>query len=167
MNDLFYRRIKRIPLFPALSGLIFGIAAFIENLWLGVIWLTPMFIIHTTTAFFLLTDKNKDHLPPLIFAELFSASLISSVQTALFSVSKGTERSFAEVTFLYFAAYIISAVFVLLLKQLVKSDDREPLGKLQRANLKNCLKPMICLPYVFMICVIAVSVCLLMIAVSP
>lgn len=131
MNDLFYRRIKRIPLFPVMSGLIFGIAAFIENLWCGVIWLTPLFIIHTAAAFFLLTDKNKDHLLPLIFAELFSASLINSVQTAVFSVSKGTERTFAEITLLYFAAYIISAVFVLLLKRLVRSEDREPLGRLQ------------------------------------
>lgn len=131
MNDLFYRRIKRIPLFPIMSGLIFGIAAFIENLWCGVIWLTPLFIIHTAAAFFLLTDKNKDHLLSLIFAELFSASLINSVQTAVFSVSKGTERTFAEITLLYFAAYIISAVFVLLLKQLVRSEDREPLGRLQ------------------------------------
>lgn len=128
MNDLFYRRIKRIPLFPVMSGLIFGIAEFIENLWCGVIWLTPLFIIHTAAAFFLLTDKNKDHLLSLIFAELFSASLISSVQTAVFSVSKGTERSFAEVTLLYFAAYIISAAFVILLKRLVRSNDREPLS---------------------------------------
>lgn len=135
MNDLFYRRIKRIPLFPVMSGLIFGIAAFIENLWCGVIWLTPLFIIHTAAAFFLLTDKNKDHLLSLIFAELFSASLISSVQTAVFSVSKGTERSFAEVTLLYFAAYIISAAFVILLKRLVRSNDREPLGRLQMLTL--------------------------------
>lgn len=135
MNDLFYRRIKRIPLFPVMSGLIFGIAAFIENLWCGVIWLTPLFIIHTAAAFFLLTDKNKDHLLSLIFAELFSASLISSVQTAVFSVSKGTERSFAEVTLLYFAAYIISAAFVILLKRLVRSNDRDPLGRLQMLTL--------------------------------
>lgn len=131
MNDLFYRRIKRIPLFPVMSGLIFGIAAFIENIWFGSMILEPLFLLHTTAAFFLLTDKNKDHLLPLIFAELFSASLINSVQTAVFSVSKGTERTFAEITLLYFAAYIISAVFVLLLKQLVRSEDREPLGRLQ------------------------------------
>jgi signal transduction histidine kinase len=135
MNDLFYRKIKRIPLFPILSGLIFGIAAFIENLWLGVIWFTPLFIIHTAAAFFLLTDKNKDHLLSLIFAELFSASLISSVQTAVFSVSEGTERTFAELNLLYFAAYIISMVFVLLLKRLVRSEDREPLGRLQMLTL--------------------------------
>lgn len=131
MNDLFYRRIKRIPLFPVMSGLIFGIAAFIENIWFGSMILEPLFLLHTTAAFFLLADKNKDHLLPLIFAELFSASLINSVQTAVFSVSKGTERTFAEITLLYFAAYIISAVFVLLLKQLVRSEDREPLGRLQ------------------------------------
>ena len=62
MNDLFYRRIKRIPLFPIMSGLIFGIAAFMENLWCGVIWLTPLFIIHTAAAFFVLTKKSRDHL---------------------------------------------------------------------------------------------------------
>lgn len=135
MNDLFYRRIKRIPLLPIMSGLIFGIAAFIENLWCGVIWFTPLFIIHTVAAFFLLTDKNKDHLLSLIFAELFSASLISSVQTAVFSVSMGTERTFAELNLLYFAAYIISAAFVLLLKRLVRSNDREPLGRLQMLTL--------------------------------
>lgn len=128
MNDLFYRRIKRISFLPIMSGLIFGIAAFIENLWCGVIWLTPLFIIHTAAAFFLLTDKNKDHLLSLIFAELFSASLISSVQTAVFSVSMGTERTFAELNLLYFAAYIISAAFVLLLKWLVRSNDRESLS---------------------------------------
>lgn len=135
MNDLFYRKIKCPVFFPVISGLLFGAAAFIENLWCGVIWLTPLFIIHTAAAFFLLTDKNKDHLLSLIFAELFSASLISSVQTAVFSVSKGTERSFAEVTLLYFAAYIISAAFVILLKRLVRSNDREPLGRLQMLTL--------------------------------
>lgn len=131
MNDLFYRRIKRKPLFPVLSGIIFGVAVFIENNWLGIIWLTPLFIIHTAVAFFILTDKSRDHLLALLFAELFSASLISSVQTAIFSVSKGTERTTMEVTLLYLAAYIISAVFIILLKRLVRSDDREPLGRLQ------------------------------------
>ena len=135
MNDLFYRKIKRIPLFPILSGLVFDVAAFIESLWLGVIWLTPLFIAYTAAAFFLLTEKNKDHLLSLLFAELFSTSLISSVQTAIFSISEGTKRTFVELNLLYFAAYIISAVFVLLLKRLVRSDDREPLGRLQMLTL--------------------------------
>ena len=128
MNDLFYRKIKSKPLFPLLSGLIFGFSAIIENHWLGGIWYAPLFIIYTAAAFFILTDKSRAHLPALLFAEFFSASLIRSVQTAVFSVSNRIERTFTKLTLLYIVGYIISAVFVLLLKRLVRSDDREPLG---------------------------------------
>lgn len=131
MNDLFYRKIKCVKLFPIIFGVIFGITAMIQNRWFGSIWLTPLFILHTVAAFFITTEKSIDHLFSLIFAELFSASLISSVQTAVFSVSKGTERTFAEVTLLYLAGYAVSAGFIFLLKRLIRSDDREPLGRLQ------------------------------------
>ncbi len=131
MGDLFYRKIKRVPVFPVISGMIYGIMAFIQDRYFGAIYPISLYILHMAAVFLILTDKSRDHLLSLVFAELFSVSLINSVQTAVFSVSKGTERSFAEVTLLYFAAYFILAVFVFLLKRLVKSDDREPLGRLQ------------------------------------
>ena len=131
MNDLFCRKIKQIPFFPVLSGMGFGIAAWIGNRFFGGIWIDPLLILHTAATFFILTDKTKGNWLPLLFAELFSASLIGNVQTAVFSVSNGKERSFLQVTLLYFAAYCFAAVFVLLLKRLVRSDDREPLGTLQ------------------------------------
>ncbi|SHM34510.1 sensor histidine kinase [Ruminococcus flavefaciens] len=137
MNDLFYKKIRSIPLFYVLSGVIFGIISFIQNRYFGGIDSTQLYILHTFAMFFILTNKSINHLLSLIFAEMFSVSLISSVQTAVFSVSNRTERSFTAETLLYFAAYIISAGAVFLLKQLVCSDDREPLGRLQMLLLTS------------------------------
>ena len=128
MNDLFYRKIKRPVFFPVISGLLFGAAAFAEKLLFGFMILEPLFILHTAAAFFILTKKSRDHLLSLVLAELFSASLISSVQTAVFSVSNVTERTFIGVTLLYLSAYIIATGFVYLLKVLARSDDRESLS---------------------------------------
>ena len=127
MNDLFYRKIKRPVFFPVISGLLFGAAA-LENIWFGSMILEPLFLLHTAAAFFVLTKKSRDHLLSLVLAELFSASLISSVQTAIFSVSNVTERTFIGVTLLYLSAYIIATGFVYLLKVLARSDDRESLS---------------------------------------
>lgn len=128
MNDLFYRKIKRPVFFPVISGLLFGAAAFIENIWFGSMILEPQFLLHTAAAFLVLTKKSRDHLLSLVLAELFSASLISSVQTAIFSVYNVTERTFIGVTLLYLSAYIIATGFVYLLKVLARSDDRESLS---------------------------------------
>ena len=128
MNDLFYRKIKCPVFFPVISGLLFGAAAFIENIWFGSMILEPLFLLHTAAAFFVLPKKSRDHLLSLVLAELFSASLISSVQTAIFSVSNVTERTFIGVTLLYLSAYIIATGFVYLLKVLARSDDRESLS---------------------------------------
>ena len=45
MNDLFYRKIKRPVFFPVISGLLFGAAAFIENIWFGSMILEPLFLL--------------------------------------------------------------------------------------------------------------------------
>lgn len=130
LNDLFYRKVRRVILFPIFAGVIFGISEFLQNRLFGGVDLLPLYLLHTVAAIFLLADKSKGNIISLICAELFSGCMIGSIQTAVFSVSNAVERSFLQVTLLYLAAYIISAGFVILLKRLVRSEDREPLGLL-------------------------------------
>lgn len=135
LGDLFYRKAKRSVLFPVLSGVIFGAAAFAMQIIFGGFDLSLLYLLHTVAAFILLTDKSRKSLIPLIFAEVFSASLIRSMQTAVFSVARGAERSFGQVTLLYLASDIIAALFILLLKRLVRGEDRETLGIMQQLLL--------------------------------
>lgn len=135
LGDLFYRKAKRSVLFPVLSGVIFGVAAFAMQIIFGGFDLLPLYLLHTVAAFILLTNKSRKSLIPLIFAEVFSASLIRSMQTAVFSVTRGAERTFGQVTLLYLASDIIAALFILLLKRLVRGEDRETLGIMQQLLL--------------------------------
>ena len=131
LGDLFYRKVKRVILFPMIAGVLFGITGFLQNRFLGGVDLLPMYLLHTAAAFVLLTDKRKESIISLICAELFSGCMIGSMQTAVFSVTNGAERSFVQVTLLYMTGYISAALFVFLLKRLVRSEDRVPLGLLQ------------------------------------
>ena len=131
LGDLFYRKVRRVMLFPVIVGVFFGIAEFLQNRFLGGVDLLPLYLLHTVAALFLLADRSKENIISLICAELFSGCMIGSMQTAVFSVSNGTERSFIQVTLLYLTSYIAAALFVFLLKRLVRSEDREPLGLLQ------------------------------------
>lgn len=135
IGDLFYRKVKRSALFPVLSGVIFGASVFAMQILFGSFDLSLLYLLHTAAAFILLTDKSRKSLIPLIFAEVFSASLIRSMQTAVFSVTRGAERSFGQVTLLYLASDIIAALFILLLKRLVRGEDRETLGIMQQLLL--------------------------------
>ena len=131
LGDLFYRKVKRVILFPMFAGVIFGITGFLQNSFLGGINMLPLYLLHTVAAVFLLADKSKGSIISLICAELFSGCMIGSIQTAVFSVTNGAERSFIQVTLLYLTGYLAAALFVFLLKRLVRSEDREPLGLLQ------------------------------------
>ena len=131
LGDLFYRKVKRVILFPMFAGVIFGITGFLQNSFLGGINMLPLYLLHTVAAVFLLADKSKGSIISLICAEMFSCCMIGSIQTAVFSVTNGAERSFIQVTLLYLTGYLAAALFVFLLKRLVRSEDREPLGLLQ------------------------------------
>lgn len=73
---------------------------------------------YEAAAYFLLADRSKENIIFLICAELFSGCMIGSMQTAVFSVARGAERSFAEVTLLYTIGFLAAVLFVLLLKGL-------------------------------------------------
>ena len=131
LGGLFYRKVRRVILFPMFAGVIFGIAEYLQSRFLGAVDLLPLYLLHTAAAYFLLADRGKENIISLICAELFSGCMIGSMQTAVFSVARGAERSFAEVTLLYTIGFLAAVLFVLLLNRLVKSEDREPLGLLQ------------------------------------
>ncbi|WP_295155736.1 sensor histidine kinase [uncultured Ruminococcus sp.] len=131
LGDLFYRKVRRVIGFPVITGVIFGIAEFLQNRFLGGVDLLPLYLLHTAAAIFLLADRSKENIISLICAELFSGCMIGSMQTAVFSVTNGAKRSFVQVTLLYLTGYLAAALFVFLLKRLVRSEDREPLGLLQ------------------------------------
>lgn len=132
LGELFYVKAKRSVWFSIISGVVFGAATFAMQMLFGRFNLTPLYVLYTAAAFLLLTNKRISSLVSLIFAEMFSASLIRSMQTAVFSVTQGAERSFWQVTLLYLAGDVLAALFVLLLKKLVRGEDREPLGITQQ-----------------------------------
>ncbi|MBR1752525.1 MAG: GHKL domain-containing protein [Ruminococcus sp.] len=131
LGDLFYRKVRSVIWFPIFAGVIFGIAEFLQNRFLGGVDLLPLYLLHTFAVCFLLNEKNNDSVISLICAEIFSACTLGSIQTAVFSAAKGAERSFVQVTLLYLASDLMGVLFILLLKRLVRSEDREPLGLLQ------------------------------------
>lgn len=131
LGDLFYGKVRSMIGFPIIAGVIFGIAEYTQNRLLGGVYLLSLYLLHTVAALFLLTDKSKESIISLICAEVFSGCMIGSIQTAVFSVAKGAERSFVQITLLYLASDLIGVLFILLLKRLVRSEDREPLGLLQ------------------------------------
>ena len=141
LRELFYRRIRRSFLFPVMAGLISCIAAYFQIRLDGSVHADPfcILLLHTAAVFLLLTDRSRDHFLSLIFAEMFSTSLIRSIRTAVMSLSRGSERSFTQLTLLYLATYIIAAVYILFLKRLVRSDDREPAGMLQMFLLSGIM----------------------------
>ncbi|MCR4644141.1 MAG: GHKL domain-containing protein [Oscillospiraceae bacterium] len=130
-GGLFYRKVKHPVLFPLLFGIVNVLLCLVQQLLLGALLPSVMVVFHTIAAFLLLTGRKWDHLLSLVMAEIFSMSLISSVQMAVFAITKGGERGFLAVTLLYALIYAVSVGFVYFLQWLVRSDDREPLGKLQ------------------------------------
>lgn len=141
LGSLFYRKIKTSVLLPVISGAVPAAVIFIRlleghrEIYPLMLWGFVLF--HTLAVFILLTDKSKDSLFALILAEIFSASLMGSIQTAVFSAANGTEADFVKVTLLYIASYVLSAAFVLLLRLLLRTKDREPLGILQMILLTS------------------------------
>ena len=127
LGDLFFRKIKRYALFAVISGAVCSALWAFQNIYFGAIDGLPFYLLHTIAAFFLLTDKSFDSAISLICAEIFSASLIDSIQKAVFSVIKSSDML---PLLLYAAGYAISVVFILLLKRMVRGEEREPLGKL-------------------------------------
>ena len=131
LKDLFFRNIKKAVLFPIFAGAIFGAADHLESIFLGAFFPQPMLLLHTMALWLFLTDKKMKNFIPLICAELFSGCITGSIRTAAFSLTNGAERSFWQVNLLYAASCLAAVLFLLLLKRLVRSEDREPLGLLQ------------------------------------
>ena len=130
MGELFYRKIRHKLLFPLIAGAVYGLAAFLMTVLTDAYFPTGLYVLHTAAAFLLVTDRRADSFLSLICAELFSVCLLYSMQTAAFSVARGAERSFVQVTLLYIGSYVLATGFVLLLTRLVYSEDRETLGTL-------------------------------------
>ena len=130
-GGLFYRKVKHPVLFPLLFGIVNGLLCLVQRELLGAFLPSVMVVLHTIAAFLLLTRRSWDHLLSMVLAEFFSMCLISSVQMAVFAITKAGERGFWSVTMLYALIYAVSVGFVYFLQWLIRSDDREPLGKLQ------------------------------------
>ncbi len=132
LGNLFFVRIKRSVLFPLISGAALGAAELFvvvygdRNL---TIPLWGLYMLHTAAAFLLLCGKDKRTLLPLICAEIFSASLMNGIQTAVFSAAKGNDGTYLTLTLLYIAGFALSVGFVLLMKLLMRGDDREPMSR--------------------------------------
>lgn len=100
-------------LFLIISGAVFGAVELIQHLFSGSIDHFLLYVLHTVAAWLLLTKRDKKQIIPHIFAELFSVSMIVSMRTAVFSVTKGAERSFVQLTLLYIVSDLIAVLFIL------------------------------------------------------
>lgn len=144
VKHLFFRQAKNYRLFSVCSGAVLAAAVLIQLLVSDAppnIYPTQVvfFILHAALGWTLAVSRNGDGFISLIFAQLFSLSVINSVQTAVFSLINGSDRSWAEVTALYCAVYLLSVGFVTLLKMLAKSGQTEPMSRLNMILLTGTM----------------------------
>lgn len=92
--------------------------------------LDGFYVLHTIIGWYLMTDRNADSLFSLIMAEVFSASVMNNMQTAVFSLTDNASESFAITNIMYCVSYVVSVIFILLLGLLAKSEEREPISRL-------------------------------------
>ena len=135
LKQLFYRKTKKYIIFSLCSGLAMGIVTLIQVLLSAdVINASPVleifYLLHTILGWCLLTDRKWDSLFSLVMAEVFSASVMNSMQTAFFSLIDNFSDSFVIITVMYYVSYVVSVMFVLLLGLLSKSEEREPMSRL-------------------------------------
>lgn len=144
LKHLFYRKTKKYFPFSLCSGAVMGIIMLIvillskEEINISPI-LDGFYLLHTLAGWYLITEKNADSLFSLIMSEIFSASIMSNMRTAVFSLAEGSAESFAATNIMYCASYAISAVFILVLGFVAKSEDREPMSKLNIVLLTSTM----------------------------
>lgn len=143
-RDLFFRKARRSVWLPMLSFVLPCIGFLL--ICLGnpkVIDVTPirvgLYVLHLAAAFLLLTERHIGDLVTLLFAEIFSASLISIVETAAYSLFSVTQFDNWRIDLLRTGAFLVSVGFVLLLKRFVRSEEREPLSYVQMLLLTGAL----------------------------
>lgn len=135
LKGLFYRKTKRYIIFSLCSGAVMGIIMLIMVLLSEKeINISPVldgfYLLHTVVGLYLITDRNGDSLFSLIMAEVFSASVMNNMQTAIFSLTYNASESFAITNIMYCVSYVASVIFILLLGLLAKSEEREPISRL-------------------------------------
>ena len=148
LKYLFFRNAKKIGtvlVFALCSGAAAAIAVFIQlfvndnelNIYPTLVC---FYILHTLLGWLLIAEKNADGLVSLIFAQIFSISVIGSIQTAVFSLINGTDKTLWQVNALYCAAFLLSVGFVLLLKMFAKSEEAQPMSKLNMLLLTGTMQ---------------------------
>lgn len=135
LKHLFYRKTKRYIILSLCSGAVMGIIMLIPVLLSEKeINISPIldgfYVLHTIIGWYLVTDRNADSLFSLIMAEVFSASVMNNMQTAVFSLTDNASESFAITNIMYCVSYVVSVIFILLLGLLAKSEEREPISRL-------------------------------------
>ena len=135
LKQLFYRKTKRYIIFSLSSGAVMGIIMliqiFLSEKEINVSPVVEIFyLLHTIVGWCLITGRNADSLFSLIMAEVFSASIMNSMQTALFSLADNSSESFIKINIMYCVSYVVSVMFILLLGLLAKSEEREPMSRL-------------------------------------
>lgn len=135
LKHLFYRKTKRYIILSLCSGAVMGIIMLIPVLLSEKeINISPIldgfYVLHTIIGWYLMTDRNADSLFSLIMAEVFSASVMNNMQTAVFSLTDNASESFAITNIMYCVSYVVSVIFILLLGLLAKSEEREPISRL-------------------------------------
>ena len=148
LKYLFFRNAKKfgaVSVFALCSGAAGAIAVFIQlfvndnelNIYPTLVC---FYILHTLLGWLLIAEKNADGLVSLIFAQIFSISVIGSIQTAVFSLINGADKTLWQVNMLYCAAFLLSVGFVLLLKVLAKSEEVQPMSKLNMLLLTGTMR---------------------------
>lgn len=133
LKHLFYRNTKRYILFSGIMGVILcvpiTIMLFSSNQGKSDIMyiFVPLMIL---SGWYFITYRTVDAFISLLFATIFSQSVIGCVNTIVFSITTLIKADFIWIEFIaYIIIYIISIGFLALLKLIVSGKEREPLSK--------------------------------------
>ena len=107
-------------------GIIMLIQIFLSEKEINVSPVVEIFyLLHTIVGWCLITGRNADSLFSLIMAEVFSASIMNSMQTALFSLADNSSESFIKINIMYCVSYVVSVMlyFYLVYLRKVKKEN--------------------------------------------
>ena len=147
MKHIFYRNVKNYILFSGIMGVILCVSVTLMLLLSMQAKGDIMFVfvpLMVLSGWYFTTDRSKDALISLIFATVFSQSVIGSVNTIVFSLTTYMSVKFVWMEFVaYIVIYILSIALLILLKFIVSGKEREPLSKWNMLLLASTFSVMV------------------------
>lgn len=147
LKHVFYRNTKNYILFSVIMGISLCVPVSIM-LWVYTFGKSDIMYIFVPAmilmGWYFITDRTKDALISLIFATVFSQSVIGSVNTIVFSLKTLLSVEYMWADFVaYIIIYVLAIGFLIFLKFIVSGKEREPLSKWNMLLLASVFSVMV------------------------